>query len=1580
MLTFSTEIIFYLYTLFEHLLIYNKKIAITLLGGFQVMKCVVKATERYLGEAKKYNCADIYVRLKKKIERECDYQGNNLDAYGGFENGTYFKKRHVNYRSIFIRRKLSIRNEEVYCYLALCVFKRGDSQYDTFMHAKTTAVRETAVGLGKVDWESIRKEIENELTPDVKEKVLPELSREEGDFIENGNGITQEIFDTPVYESEQWIASVRNGDFDDFMKVSAAIIEKTYELVGDEQVGCYEIPYGDEDEKILCVRLLSSGDGGSARSKDGLFLLGLGGDEEIRKAREAFSLNGEELPSYEDLAAKCRRAYPFKMMEDDGDFWRAMEKDKDSNFILSDEEINIVAKPITFPLFLTGRAGSGKSTMLQYLFADYFLRYCKCGNILPPVYLSYNSNLIENAKRLSKSLFSKNHAYAAQLKELNKNFKNDIEPEFGNVFFVFHQLVRDCIRRKNPEVLSTRFSPEKHVSYSKFRDLWNRKFGRDPQADKYNSDLSWHVIRTYVKGWNSDDYYCPEDYEEIGRDNKSVTDEVFKLVYDKVWEGWYKKEQEENGFWDDQDLIRYCLSPDDESCETCVEERFSAIFCDESQDFTRVETEFILRLSLFSNRRIYNENMLNRLPFVFAGDEFQTLNPTGFSWDSLRSYFTERLIRATDLPKSVGAPEPVVLKKNYRSTAPIVKLSNRLQLLREARCGRRGGIQSVPQIPYNPETNAMSVYCLSSKDAMVWKKLREMHVVLIVPYSDGQTPKDFIENSHIKGMIDFYDDGSPKNITVCNPLQAKGLEYPCVAVYGFDSIVPEPLKLNELEKWLESPVRQNDDESDEIDLKYFLSNAYVSVTRAKTKLFILSDPDGSGSWSDSFWSFAFSQDNDSFQKRVCKIEDMMLSKLKHPENWRKPNNEPLLGYIVRGDIGSITNENIVDSRELAKILEDRGKVLFDSVLMRQAAGRYRESGMTDDEYRCVAYAYEFEHEFFKAAELFIKAKRYDEAVSDLWRAYSPKDMNGFLRSIANLASDSMRLEAKIARCCISSHPNLNDFVRFVDDLLTIICREDDDPMKNLVLETKLTWNDVLLHMLGLISKASPAQQNALKVLVQKCAQLEAYGINLFSKIPMIAFETELYDVAIDLWEKKAMKDRERPKEYHQAKCKVLKYPEDIPHWQLSGISAWRENVVKEYHEDEGRHPITDLVAHRILETALFSAGSAEEQEKAFLQLLEIATGINEARELLRQALGKGMSLARECYEGLFLLRWGSLDGWSGKGLIYQSDSLNKLVKIIDKIKYVRSSGFMQLLKESFGDLKRYVSDVMNDEFGEFNRVDWNPILLVEIGVVMEKRGFFVDAARFYEWAQRQTDDIEFKRELVIRWIACKERQVETTPNKDDMLNEIAQKRQEIDLPFDAEIPLLPKFDNWVRIYGKLQKINPEKRKIRNQSAVRPKPNRTSESLTDRSLDRLAEISKSSFGLSAIGNHPLPHVSENDFRLPKALDGNGDNDIKFKVQDAFASKIVTYDMGGYQFRYNAMLSELSISLSNDQEDLRVKIKKGVFPADGDFVLNGNRLVKSDSGEETPFLVDISEDLVRIVDTRNSDCKIFPLNKQ
>lgn len=73
----------------------------------------------------------------------------------------------------------------------------------------------------------------------------------------------------------------------------------------------------------------------------------------------------------------------------------------------------------SLPVFINGRAGSGKSTMLFYLFADYCYRYQKyylqhrqrLNSVPHPLFLTYNEQLLGKAREGVKKLLKSHHKF-----------------------------------------------------------------------------------------------------------------------------------------------------------------------------------------------------------------------------------------------------------------------------------------------------------------------------------------------------------------------------------------------------------------------------------------------------------------------------------------------------------------------------------------------------------------------------------------------------------------------------------------------------------------------------------------------------------------------------------------------------------------------------------------------------------------------------------------------------------------------------------------------------------------------------------------------------------------------------------------------------------------------------------------------------------------------------------------------------------------------------------------------------------------------------------------------------------------
>ena len=89
-----------------------------------------------------------------------------------------------------------------------------------------------------------------------------------------------------------------------------------------------------------------------------------------------------------------------------------------------------------------------------------------------------------------------------------------------------------------------------------------------------------------------------------------------------------------------------------------------------------------MRLSVFSRYDLEHE-YIESIPFAFAGDPLQTLNPTGFRWASLKATFYNEVLTALaptgKLPLKINFTE---LEYNYRSISSIVGVNNLIQLWR----------------------------------------------------------------------------------------------------------------------------------------------------------------------------------------------------------------------------------------------------------------------------------------------------------------------------------------------------------------------------------------------------------------------------------------------------------------------------------------------------------------------------------------------------------------------------------------------------------------------------------------------------------------------------------------------------------------------------------------------------------------------------------------------------------------------------------------------------------------------------------------------------------------------------------
>ncbi len=646
------------------------------------------------------------------------------------------------------------------------------------------------------------------------------------------------------------------------------------------------------------------------------------GDNAESSATKAKETAGRfENASDEAILKECRRAYPALILADD-ELWIDLEREPVANMALSPEETRVLQSARSgnhpFPLFINGRAGSGKSTILQYLFADLLYFYSRnVGNedSAPPIYLTANGELLRVAKNFVGRLLKSEAMF----------------PKEGPAANGSGDLLELAFREFQPFLISllsqeerSRFARHKRIDYPRFRQLWSERFRQDPRAlREYGPDLSWHVLRTYIKGMSSETYLDAEDYCQLPSNQISVTKGAFDKVHERVWLGWYKGYIQDRGFWDDQDLARFILDHD------MIRPKYPVVFCDEVQDFTRLELQLLLRMNIFSARSL-QPNDISRVPFAFAGDPFQTLNPTGFRWDAIKASFVEKFVFELDPERRSGRLDLNYreLQFNYRSTHPIVRFANQVQALRAA-LFQLPDVR--PQTPWAEERGSFPVVWFRAKDGEFWNRFRDNPgFVVIVPCGEGEEA-DFVNNDPILREQIRFEEGVPVN--VLSAMRAKGCEYPAVVVYGFGH-ESETNLIGALQSGTVSAASPDQT----LPIQYFVNRLYVAVSRPKNRLVVLDSEEGFA----KLWKFT--QDE--------AVESLLLSRVKNGrEVWAQ-----LIEGMSIGKPADISTRSAGDPLENAKAFEVDGKSRRDAFLLKQAAQGYRSAGDVSKANECRARA------------------------------------------------------------------------------------------------------------------------------------------------------------------------------------------------------------------------------------------------------------------------------------------------------------------------------------------------------------------------------------------------------------------------------------------------------------------------------------------------------------------------------------------------------------------------------------------------------------------------------------------------
>lgn len=1316
--------------------------------------------------------------IQSRIDDLCtELETQRIDeVQGRFERVyPYLKRRTLNRR--IIARILRIDDEQVLCLLD--IFKRGDNDYEEFLEAP--------IEYGKtylepqLDIAAIRNWLVEQILTSKLEQQLPELPETLRPWLEPpGWEIEMGREDWVIYESQEWVthfrtseiqnaweiyyqivSGIRNGTIEyseiaDLSNVKLSSLNNSYVLysqleTSDSTVGGVLFllaPFNHQpsSEEIIEIGKKTGLFDGAEMATEGDY-----GEEtnvyfpeaisnQTYRNQNNYNILARQL-SLSDLTPFARRSYPAYLLADE-ESWLAIERGKESNLALSAEEEQIlqsVSLPQpgkgSLPLFINGRAGSGKSTMLLYLFADYCYRkyYDKQGHRrqepLPgeALFLTYNERLLEVAKDGVKTLLSSHHRFVAE------RSKKDENEGIDRCFQSFQKFLFNLL----PQQERDKFDPEKYISFHRFKQLYQGKSSSEslakvvlqlPQARRYSPETCWHVIRSFIKGYGLQENMTPEDYkEEVPRKERTIDFEKFQGIYDTIWDRWYKRITQEQGYWDDQDLIAKVLEL------KCYCPSFAAIFCDEAQDFTKLELQLIMRLSMFSQYHL-GYQPLQSLPFAFAGDPFQTLNPTGFHWSSVQAMFDSEVITALDpadqLKLVINFQD---LTFNYRSTPPIVEFTNLIQLWRHVLFD----IQEIqPQTAWQ-QGNFPEPQKFIFNQNIIAEQLQFYikDTIIIVPCEEGE------EVSYVRGddvlseifpQIESSETAeqdqeinnleipavSPRIQPIKNVLSAistKGLEFKKVILYKFGEDCQRGI-------W----NQQGKDTDQRVKVEYFFNKLYVAASRATEHLFVVDSELGDR----QLWQHASNE----------ALLQAMVMYSKNKERWENSvktlsDGTPKTAQALRED----------DPGAIAQEFETKGLNSHNSGLLRRARLFYNDLGNVVKANFCEAWALKFEDEFLNAGKYFLGVGILDQAWECFWEGMCWSQLVSLYEQYPNIPNHR-EIEYSLAVFMIAQPRNIeaiNNFTGFISSQFSELEGDSEQQLIHSKQGKKVIeeYANRIETLLNIPEIKRDEWQNFGEVL-------DNLGKAGYSELNLLAgecfYRAEKLSEAVRTWEACGVTQK---LEYNKAKAMLLGFPESLEYLEKAG----EHNTILAEWEKAGKP--------RDRQWIQFVAPSLElkqQYQQAFVVYIWLDQ-LAKVKECFEKA-SKGtptIKLLSVLLQYLYRRKsFGEAIEAIEKYLDVAVGSESKKTDIKFNLIYqIACSDLVpeSLTKEQRQGYEQFISQVLVSS-------EWQQHLLTkQLGIALEKIGSIIEVLKFYEQFVSDSDPElrDFARE---RWIAIKKKQ------------------------------------------------------------------------------------------------------------------------------------------------------------------------------------------------------------------------------
>ncbi|HMT19927.1 MAG TPA: hypothetical protein PKE20_01555, partial [Promineifilum sp.] len=720
----------------------------------------------------------------------------------------------------------------------------------------------------------------------------------------------------------------------------------------------------------------------------------------------------------------------------------------------------------------------------------------------------------------------------------------------------------------------------------------------------------------------------------------------------------------------------------------------------------------IFRLSLYS-RRLLRPDDLRYVPFAFAGDPFQTLNPTGFDWNATQAGFHEKIVQGLDrFSNSSLEFNYRELSYNYRSTTGIARFSNLLQLLR----GILFDIKNLkPQLVWFEDQDSSIPAYFDIDDPNCRSKLQEQEeLVIILPCHEGEE-EEYVRQDPFLSTIT-----ASNNIrNFLSPMAAKGLEFSRVVLYQFGKQYADeyPALLTPLEQ--ERAAHDPDENS--LPLQYFLNRLYVGGSRAKKRLLIVDTAEGIA----NFWS----------HNSLNQFEGLLDIYDNHGK-WRVED----LSWVRQGFDADWTEERD-DPAYIAEVLFEAGRTERDPYKLRLAAANFQRANKPNKAMECDGLRYEFEGRYQEAGEVYLRLGQTARALQCFWKSGSYREM---------LATPFEGTPEHRAAIFMLSRRDLPDCTSFLDYLFNEF---QTSGRSRFAADPK--WREVGGNALvtglarHLDSPANWPEVYARLVLIRDGGLRSDQARELGE----IAYAAHDYKSALAHWDTISGRSYDR-RSYNTAKASVTDYPEQI-HWLA--LNEAHDEVLRlveergipaEYHQE------------------IYLAYKTTGDNQGLLGFLPSVHNEELLQDVIRTFDRPGGDKLVQTAINQLVSIWAQSGYWSRAIQFVTENRLAQRYRKEVEARLVYEAAISESLPNETVAQRKEVETWLQQVLVDIQEGDLVP--LQTAGAAIERGGSILDSLRFYESVWRRKDkrarsasDTRFAQE---RWVKSKQRQADYSNN------------------------------------------------------------------------------------------------------------------------------------------------------------------------------------------------------------------------